>query len=134
LSAKIFASISLALRAVTEAQVDLDVQSSATYSCGSPAIRPTLVVMPRVRSFQTSIASTISAMARMALRPLSGLLPAVRRPSAGADDESTDAFARGHDLAAVARRLGDEDVNDPRRLRSMTPRSCQALSQIFVPA
>src|SRR6266540_4293851 len=77
LSAKIFASISLALARSQKRRSTSIVQSSATvFLAVPPSIRPTLVVIPRVRSFKPSIASVISAMARMALRPLSGLPPA----------------------------------------------------------
>src|SRR6266852_218763 len=76
-SARIFASISLALARSQKRRSTPIVQSSATvFLAVPPSIRPTLVVIPRARSFNPSIASTISAMARMALRPLSGLPPA----------------------------------------------------------
>ncbi len=73
LSARIFASISLALaRSQTRRSTSIMQSSATVFLAVPPSIRPTLVVMPRARSFKPSIASAISAMARMALRPLSG--------------------------------------------------------------
>ena len=101
--ARFFASISLALARSQTRRSHLDHAVLATvFLAVPPSIRPTLVVIP-ARDRSTPRSQARSPPWR------DGVAALVRLPSACAGDrvrpdhERTDAFARGHDLAAVAR-------------------------------
>src|SRR3982075_541017 len=103
--------------AVTEAQVDLDRTILGDSIPGGAAIDQANIGRDTPRAIvQTLDRKRDLRHGEHRVAPLVGVPAGMCRPPVRADDESTDAFARGHDLAAVARRLGDEDVAMPRRL------------------
>src|SRR5690606_17448112 len=73
-----------------------------------PLIKPTLSVMPSLRSISFSSTAIWRAISLMALRPLLELAAGVRCDAMGAHDIAGHALAADDDLAAITRGLDDE--------------------------
>ena len=104
-------------RAVAEAQVDLDHAILGNRIAGGAAIDQPDIGCDSARAVVETLDREHQLRhGRDRAAPLVRVGTCMRRPAVRADDEDADALARRYDLAAVTRRLGDEDVAMAARL------------------